>query len=44
MSILQQQPKKSKTQKKSIMQVESMTAIFSKPIEEREKADKEKIV
>jgi len=26
------------------MQVENMTAIFSKPIEEREKSDKEKIV
>ena len=26
------------------MQIESMTMIFSKPIEEREKSDKEKIV
>lgn len=33
------------TQKKSIaQQVEVMTNIFSKPIEEREKSDKDKIV
>eukprot|EP00347_Sterkiella_histriomuscorum_P012747 403367377 len=42
--LLAAQTKKSKTKKSIVVQVENMTAIFSKPIEEREKYDKDRLV